>query len=125
MSDIGVSSEVLPYDTHRIGYGVVTDVDIKTSQVKVKILKGDKEYDDKEILNGAFLPIINGIEEVHNRFGSLRKGLFVRLHWTGRLEPKNCLVEIIAGEDSSLLEKDQIDNDLDHSAYKLFSGGMF
>lgn len=125
LSDTGVSAELLSFDAHKTAYGIISDVDIDTSQVKVKLILGDMQYSDKEVLDGQFLPLINSLKDIYNRFGSLRKGLLVRLHWTGRLDQKNCKAEVIAGEDSSLLRKDQLENEIDHGAYKLFSGGAF
>lgn len=106
----------------RISWGIITEVKPENSQVKVRLFSRDGEL-EPEILDGAFLPIINSLEHVHMLYGQLRKGLYVRVYWRGKLTPRQCIVEVVGDEDTNLFKKDPQVNDAETRPYKLFSGG--
>ena len=111
-----------PDDVERISYGIITEVDLETSQVKVNFLKDDKTQG--EPVSKDFLPLINSLNQVSSLFGGLRKGLLVRIYWRGKLRPKTALIEIIGDEDSSFLKKDFETNEIETGPWFFLSGGL-
>ncbi len=110
------------HEQDRIAYAIVTEVNHNTSQVKIRLLKSDG--DPGEVLPGGFLPLLNSLDDVHLRFGMLRKGLVCRIFWRGRLKPKNPVVEIIGDENYSLLRKKPAINSIELGPFAIFSGGV-
>jgi hypothetical protein len=110
------------HEQDRVGYAIITDINPDTSQVKVRLLKADGELG--ETLPGGFLPLVNPLEDIHLRFGALRKGLVCRIYWRGKLKPKNPLVEVIGDEGYSFLKKKPANNSVDIGPYAVFSGGL-
>ncbi len=110
------------HEQDRIGYAIITEVNYETSQVKIRLLKSDGEPGD--VLPGGFLPLLNPLEDIHLRFGALRKGLVCRIFWRGKLKPKNPLVEVIGDEDFSFLKKKPAINQVEVGPYAVFSGGL-
>lgn len=108
-------------EQERISYGIITEVNEDTSQVKIRLLRGDGELGD-EIQ--SFFPLINPLPDIHLMYGALRAGLIVRLYWKGKLVPTTGLVEVIADEDHSFLKKQPIPNELELGPWKIFSGGL-
>lgn len=107
----------------RISYGIISKVNADTSQVKVRMLKADKEPGEE--ISPQFLPLINSLSEIHHLYGALREGLLVRIYWRGKLGPKNdALIEVIGDEDSSFLKKSPENNEIDIGPFKIFSGGL-
>lgn len=117
-ADLSDSQTVQQQD--HIDYGVVTEVNNKTSQVKVKLFD-----DDVTIKGGAFLPIMNPLSQIHLQWGLLRKGMVCRVHWRGKQEPQNfVMVEIIGDEAADFLERSPKENEMSVGPFKIFSGGM-
>lgn len=110
------------HEQDRIGYAVITEVNENTSQVKIRLLKSDGDPGD--ILPGGFLPLLNPLDDIHMRFGALRKGLVCRIYWRGRLKPKNPVVEVIGDEDHSFLKKKPATNAVELGPFAIFSGGV-
>ena len=106
----------------RISYGIITEVNAESSQVKVRFLTADKEYG--ELVSESFLPVINSLSVIHQLYGSLRPGLLVRIYWRGKITPKTAIIEVIADEDSSFLEKEFDTNEVETGPYILLSGGL-
>jgi hypothetical protein len=110
-------------DQDKIGYGLVSAVKPESSQVKVRMFQRDGSL-GKELSNGAFLPLINSLENIHLMWGQLRKGLFVRIYYRGKMEPKRIMVEVIGDEETDFLRKEPKQNDMETGIYKFFSGGL-
>lgn len=110
------------HEQDRIGWAIISEINEDTSQVKIRLLKSDGEPGD--VLPGGFLPLINPLEDIHNRFGGLRKNMVCRIFWKGKLNPRNCLVEVIGPEGHSFLKKKPATNRVDVGPYAIFSGGV-
>lgn len=117
----------------RISYGVIAEVDEDNSTVRVDIFdKGGNRIrigagpDSKS--QGSLLPIIQPITEIHHRFGSIRKGLIVRVYWKGKHVPgKDSLIEIISDAGESIFgsgRKDVRSNELATQVHEIFTGGL-
>jgi hypothetical protein len=109
-----------PDELERISYGVITEVDYETSQVKVrKFLEGGRMGD---MVSDGFLPLATPLSEIHLLWGLLREGLVVRVYWRGKLAPKNVLIEVIGDEDHKLLRKAPESNEVQVGPWRLFNG---
>ena len=106
----------------RTGYAIISEVNQDTSQVKIRLLKSDGEPGD--VLPGGFLPLLNPLEDIHLRFGALRKGMVCRIFWRGKLKPKNPIIEVIGDENHSLLKKKPAVNKVEVGPFLIFSGGL-
>jgi hypothetical protein len=118
------SSSAPTQDQQCIRYGVITEVNKDTSQVKVRLFT-NADKDDIDIVN--YNPILNSLSEIHLLYGELRQGLYIRFFYKGKEDPKqNCrgLVEIIADEESDFLRRLEGVNVIDTGPYKLMSGGL-
>lgn len=109
-------------DQERIGYGIISEVNHDTSQVKIKLLTADGQQ-GKE-LKGGFLPLLTPLSVIHLLYGALREGLVCRLYWKGKLQPRAPLVEVIGDESHSFLVKVPAENKIAIGPYQIFSGGM-
>ncbi len=110
------------HEQDRIGYAIITEVNHETSQVRIRLLKADG--DPGEVLPGGFLPLLNPLDDIHMRFGTLRKGMICRIYWRGKLKPKNPLVEVIGDESYSFLKKKPAINVIEIGPFLIFSGGV-
>jgi hypothetical protein len=115
--DVGQPSD----DQLQISYGVVSEVDQDTSQVKVKFLLEDGKLGEE--LSPGFMPVITPLSVIHHLWGLLREGLVVRIYWKGKLEPHKAMIEVIGDEEHSLLNKEPMINEITIGVWKLFSGG--
>lgn len=106
----------------RIGYAIITDIDQNSSQVKIRLLQSDGT--PGEDIPGGFLPLMNTLEDIHLRFGALQKDMICRIHWKGRLKPKNPVVEVIAPPGHSFLRKAATINEIETGPRLIFSGGI-
>lgn len=107
----------------RISYGVITEVDVNTSQVKVILLKDDGTAGEK--VGNGFLPLLTSLDEIYLKFGILRPGLRVRLFWKGRIyPPQTGIVEVIGDESYNFLKKQPAKPEIEIGCYRLFSGGL-
>jgi hypothetical protein len=111
-----------PDDIERISYGIVTEVDPQSSQVKVRFLTADKT--PGELVSEGFLPILNSLSQIFILYGSLRPGLLVRIFWRGKIKPKTAIIEVIGDEDSSFLAKDFDTNEVNVGPWFIFSGSL-
>lgn len=103
-------------------YGTISDVDYDTYQVKVSIYGSDTD-----VLGGAFWPLINQQEDIFLRWGMLRPGMWVRVHWKGPFGRASwALVEIVGDENANFLTQTQCSNDGsgETDPHKLTSGGL-
>ena len=107
----------------RISYGVISKVNVESSQVKVRLLKDNGKISEEE-LTPFYLPLINSLMDIHLRFGMLREGLLVRVFWKGKLKPDNAIIEVIGDEDSDFLKKTPEVNEVTVGSYQIFSGGI-
>lgn len=105
----------------RIGYAIIEEVKVQSSQVKIRLLKADG--DPGEVLPG-YHPLLNPIDDLQNRFGALRKGMVCRIFWKGKLRPKNPIVEVIGPEGHTFLTKKAFPNKVDTGPHAIFSGGV-
>lgn len=119
-----VQSQSPTDDSHNWSYGAITAVNNETSQVKVKLFSSDSELEDAEILGGAYLPLLNPLINIHQNWGALREGLIVRVHWRGKMDPKTCIVEVVADEETSFLSKEATPNELPTGPFRIFAGGF-
>lgn len=103
---------------NRISYGVISEVNQDTSQVKVRGYDQDGSLGE-EITKG-FLPILNPLSQVHMNYGLLREGLVVRIFWRGKLEPQNALIEVIGDEELAFLQKKPEPNEIQVGPFKIF-----
>lgn len=110
-------------DQQKVSIGVISDVRTEDGQVKVRLFERNGEPGE-EILGGVYLPVLQSFDYIHKLFGQLRKGLYVRVWWKGKLEPRNCLVEIIGDENTNFIKKDVKHNDMETGVYKFFMGGL-
>jgi hypothetical protein len=106
----------------RIGYGIISEVNQETSQVKIKLLTSDGQPGEE--LRGGFLPLVTPLNVIHMLFGALREGLVCRIYWKGKLRPKTPLIEVIGDEEHSLLKKKPASNEVEVGPYQIFSGGL-
>ncbi len=111
-----------PNEQERITYGVISDVDYESSQVKVKLLKSDGKIGE-EITKG-FLPLATPLSEIHLLWGALREGLVVRVYWKGKLAPREVIIEVIGDEEHKFLNKTPIQNEIAIGPWRIFSGGL-
>jgi hypothetical protein len=109
----------------RISYGIITDVIPENYHVKVKLNEDKKEIGDKG-QGGAWLSLITQRDDIHLRFGRLRKGMACKVHWRGKLDParSNPFVEIVGDEFSSLARQDNRENKINTNPFKIFHGGL-
>jgi hypothetical protein len=114
-----------------IAYGIITDVS-PSYQVKVSLL-GDNGsiVPGGNIMGGSFIPLMNPLEDVFLRFGDLREGMTVRIHWRGTMNHnihpqaiKWAVVEVVSSEDHSFLNKPKEENTIAMYPHKIFSGGL-
>jgi len=103
----------------KISYGYIEAVAEKGMQVKVTELQTGKT-----IANGAFLPVINDLEDIFLRWGQIRVGMLVRFFYRGKHGARKPLVEIIGGEGANMLTKEERQNEVETRAYKIFGGGL-
>ena len=108
----------------RVRYGVITETN-DNNLVKVSLLNADGDSDGKNIVQGAFLPLMNPLAQIHMIWGSLREGLICRVWWRGKLEPNaSTVIEIIADEEHNFLKKETESNEVNTQPYALFTGGI-
>ena len=117
----------------RISYGVICDVNEDNSTVRVdtfdrggnrtRIGSGADQSGD-----GALLPILQPITLIHQMFGSLRKGLVVRIYWRGKHIPgRESVVEVISDAGESVFatgRKKTRSNELAVAVHEMFMGGV-
>jgi hypothetical protein len=102
-------------------YGTITDVDYDSYQVQVSLYGMDVS-----ILGSRYIPLINQREDIFLRWGMLRPGMWVRVHWRGPAARATwALAEIVGDENANFLTQEQKDNDgaVDTQPHKIFSRG--
>ena len=105
----------------QVSYGKVYEVHADGDQVRPLLFDGEWSTTPYEF----FLPLITPLSEVHLKWGSLRKGLTIRIWHHGPLSKVNGLVEIIGEEgDWDFLTKEKKANILNTGPYKLITGGL-
>ena len=117
----------------RISYGVIAEVNEDNLTVRVDVFERGGAKRRVGIPPGgwgpgAFLPLLQPITIIHTLYGSLRKGLVVRLFWRGKHFPgSETFVEIISdtGEEVFLSgKKKPRANSLATQPYQIFTGGL-
>jgi hypothetical protein len=109
-------------ENERISYGVIAEVNDETSQVKVRFLTADKTLG--ELVSDGFLPLLNPLQQIFSNYGGLREGLLVRIFWRGKIKPTTAIIEVIGDEDSSFLQKEFTENDIEVGPHWILSGGL-
>lgn len=102
----------------RITYGVISDVDEDTSQVKVRFLKSDGIVGDE--LSPNFLPLSTPLEQIHLLWGLLRKGLVCRIYWKGKISPRKAIIEVIGNENHKLINQAPVPNEITIGPWQIF-----
>jgi hypothetical protein len=110
-------------DAERIMYGVISEVNYNSGQVKVKKILTDGKIGDE--ISSGFVPLVTPLSVIHQQFGALREGLVVRVYYRGSLSPKNIMVDVIGEEGYKFLSKEPIKNEVDIGPYRIFGGSMF
>lgn len=116
----------------RLSYGVIVDVDTETNKAFIDIFgEGGKRIrigstDRNEA--GALVSIMQPMTVIHHLFGSLRKGLIVRVFWKGKHVPgKEAVAEIISDDPSAEFvtgNKGARSNELNTGPHDIFTGGV-
>ena len=118
----------------RISYAVIEEVDHDTSRVRVKIFDGQSNPQDKRsgsdnkgTNQGRWYPVLQPLYIIHHLFGSLRKGLIVRVFWRGKTEPgSEAVVEVISDATRSEFlagNKEPRSNELAVGPHRFATGG--
>jgi len=93
---------------HHIEYGTIEEVDNATCRVKVRKLDGTllkapvssgQGEEDK-------FPLLTPLTEIHFRYGQLREGLKVRIHWIGQERPEAKVYVEVINDNQSILSQD-------------------
>lgn len=109
----------------RISYGRVVAVDHKTSQVKVIMFREAEKGGQLLVKQGAFIPLLTPLGQIHLLWGALREGLACRIYWRGKHEPQQAIVEIVGDEETSNFLTQPISvNDIATGPWKILTGGM-
>jgi len=111
-------------ETQRWSYGVIEKVSY-ANQVKVRLLTEAGRFGDF-IDGGRYMVITNDIQDIALRWGRLRKGMLVRVHWTGEtvLQPRRAIAEVIAETAEALLNAEDRQNELKTGPWKIFISGF-
>jgi len=102
-----------------ISYGKIVGVNYNTYQVQVQL----RGYRPGEIMGQGFWPLITQIEDIFHRYGQLRKGMTVRVHWKGKERAVFAVVELIGDENADFFTQKDRKNEEPTVPFKLFSGG--
>lgn len=113
----GIGNKPMMMD--HIDYGIITEVDYSTYQVQVRLLG-----DDGTALGKRFWPLLTRREEIFLKYGKLRKGLYVRVHWRGRQKAYFVVVELISDETFDAIQQQDAENKILTGPFKMFSGGL-
>jgi hypothetical protein len=111
-----------PDEQVKITYGVISEVNNKNGQVRVKELLADGKT-GKEI-SGKFLPLTTPLSEIYLLWGALREGLVVRVYSRGKLTQRNAIIEVIGDEDHSFVTKVPYQNEIGIGPYKIFGAAI-
>jgi hypothetical protein len=114
-------------EQHNISYGVVSEVDDATAQVKIKLYEGHAKDGTPNLGPELpqYFPLLNPLLDIVHRFGMLRTQMSVRVHWRGgQVRPDWAIVEIIGDEKYNTFTKDPQSNMLSTGPYKILSGGQ-
>ena len=103
-----------------IDYGYVTGITEEKSQLQVSL------YCDPDgvILGKRYWPMIKPIQEIVSKYGKLRKGMIVRVHWRGRDTAFTAWVEVVGDEKHNLMEQNRCSNEMETFPHMMLSGGM-
>lgn len=108
----------------RLSYGVVTKVS-ENNQVRVRLYdRTDNEGNEKEVLEGQFIPVYPQLTEIQLKYGALRPGLQVLVHWKGKLEPNWAIAQIIGDEELQILKKEPLSNTVAGPPARFMMGGL-
>lgn len=108
-------------EQERSTFGIITEVDDETSQVKVRLLTADGKAG--ESIGEGFHPVINPLSEIHKMWGLLRKGLVVKIYWKNQLSPRIGMIEVVGDENHRILNKAPVANEIFIGPYKIMTGG--
>ncbi|MAG40063.1 hypothetical protein CMI41_03785 [Candidatus Pacearchaeota archaeon] len=92
---------------HHIEYGIIDKINLMTSQVSLKYLNG-KEFKTTR-RNGKveqeYYTVATPMTEINMKYGALRKGLKVRIHWVGENEPEgHVIVEVLSNNENLVVQ---------------------
>ncbi len=113
----------------RISYGFIEEVNAQNNQVKVRLFGRNDRGDDDELLSGgAFFPILQPLHVIHLLYGSLRKGLCVRIFWRGgKGKPgRESIIEVVSDADCAIFrsgKKVNESNEIATGNFLIFQGG--
>ena len=93
---------------HHIEYGTIEEVDNKTCRVKVRKLDGTllKAPTSSEGGQEDKFPLLTPLTEIHLRYGQLREGLKVRIHWIGKDKPEAKVYVEVINDNQNILSQD-------------------
>jgi len=118
----------------RISYGVIAEVNDDNQRARIdlyirggnKLRIGSGVSGNKE--KGAWVPIMQPLHIIHHMYGSLRKGLIVRVFWRGKHEPgREAIAEIISDADEAIFlsgSEETKSNELATTPHDIFTGGI-
>ena len=102
-----------------IDYGIVTGINEK-QQLQCALYSDP----DNKILQTQFWPLITPMDEIISKYGTLRKGMIVRVHWRGRDTANFAIVEVVGNEQHNLVEQKEAKNEKAVAPHKMMSGGI-
>jgi len=108
----------------RQSWGVITAVSEK-NQVRVRLYdQFDNNGNEKEVLQGRFIPVVPQLSQIQQLYGALRPGLQVLVHWRGKLEPNWAWAEVKGDEELDILQEAPLDNKVTSPPTLFLSGGL-
>jgi len=120
-------------DQQRWSFGIIADVNEENSRIRVDFFerKGKKVRLGAGVDgegDGAFIPILQDITDIHQRFGRLRKGLLVKVYWKGKHFPtSDSVAEVISDSPEAIFasgRKEPRSNEVSTSSWRIFLGGV-
>lgn len=112
-----------PMSADRFAYGTIIEVS-QEGQVRVRLKDiRDEKGNERELLEGRWIPLATQITEIHLKYGELRKGLHVFVHWKGGVQPRSPLAYIIGDESLTFPKQPVFSIDLVGPAFDIFTGG--
>lgn len=113
-----------PIEGDRFAYGVITEINDQ-NQVKVQ-LYNRRDANDNEllVLGGKFIPLATQQSDILLKYGRLRKGLQVLVHWRGQQRATWAIAHIIGDEELNILEEESQSDDISGPPMAFLSGGM-
>lgn len=119
-------------EQQRVSFGQIAEVNEDTQRVRVDIFgrNGNLKRLGKTERNpeGPYIPVLQPLQVIHHLFGSLRKGLIVRVWWRGKQAPASeAIAEIVTDQEGAVFftgEESARSNELATSPHEIFAGGV-